>query len=161
MSFEIERDWITAAGLRAVCLIVNGSHRCGYVEVPKEHPLFGVEYGQETEILRDLHTKAMEGPIGKRGILALFCGANKPKPEVVFDVHGSLTFSGGGRGYPVESDGWWFGFDCSHAGDGQMNDRFGGTDPVRDTEYIVSECESLAQQLSVLMPTLAQKASDR
>ena len=43
----IEKDWISEAGLRCVCLIVEyGTHRCGYVEVGKDSPLFGLDYDQ-------------------------------------------------------------------------------------------------------------------
>lgn len=44
MSHNLERDWTTRAGLRAVCLLVHNSHRCGYVAVPPGHPLHGQDY---------------------------------------------------------------------------------------------------------------------
>lgn len=36
-----------------------------------------------------------------------------------FYCHGGLTYSGGGENssYPISSDLWWFGFDCSHCED--------------------------------------------
>lgn len=84
-------------------------------------------------------------------------------PEFVFDVHGSLTFSGDGRGqYPVPSDLWWFGYDCGHAGDGkapeylqEMRERYPDS-PImwtddgefRSVEYCMDECESLARQIA-------------
>jgi hypothetical protein len=65
-----------------------------------------------------------------------------------------LTFSGNGRGkYPVESELWWFGYDCGHAGDApapgsKMAEYRSGWDEVHRTlEYCVGECESLAKQL--------------
>ncbi len=74
----IARDWITEAGLRAVCLRVTLDHvplpaqmntewLCGYVEVPVGHPLHGKPYNAEAS------------------------------PELAFDVHGGLTFSAAGR----------------------------------------------------------------
>ena len=42
----IEKDWISEAGLRCVCLIVRGTHRCGYVQVSNDSPLFGMNYDQ-------------------------------------------------------------------------------------------------------------------
>lgn len=43
-----EKEWVTRAGLRAKCVVVAFSggdhHRCGYVEVPSGHPLFGADY---------------------------------------------------------------------------------------------------------------------
>jgi len=46
MAHTVEKTWITAAGLNAVVLMVDGGrHRCGYVAVPEGHPLHGVGYG--------------------------------------------------------------------------------------------------------------------
>lgn len=44
---------------------------------------------------------------------------SKDYDEVDVTVHGGLTYAGGGIGsvYPVESDLWWFGFDCAHLWD--------------------------------------------
>lgn len=60
------------------------------------------------------------------------------------DVHGGLTYSAKGE-YPVESDLWWLGFDCAHAGDFEGGSCLGK--PLRTLEYVVQECESLAKQL--------------
>ena len=35
------------------------------------------------------------------------------------EVHGGLTYSGNNGSYPIESDLYWFGFDCVHLYDGQ------------------------------------------
>lgn len=43
INFTVEKDWVTASGLRAV--VVNDTHRCGYVAVPKGHPAFKKDYG--------------------------------------------------------------------------------------------------------------------
>lgn len=152
MSYQIEKDWITKAGLRAVVILVTDlGHRCGYVGLTKKHPLYGIPYNEESAYLKFPEKEN----IGKRGILAVICSNGKATPEVVFDVHGSITYSGG-RDYPVKSDGlWWFGFDCGHLGDGReasFHEISGlrnlyADDPIRDTEFCVQECESLAQQL--------------
>lgn len=156
MSHTIERDWTTAAGLRAVCLLIHGMHRCGYVAVGADHPLHGVDYSAQTTVLPPLPD---DEPMGKRGIIPLICAgsveAASQRPDCYFDVHGGLTFSAGGGRYPAEGSGlWWFGFDCGHAGDGSLNDyivRNGLNDgPVRDEEYVVAECESLARQLAAV-----------
>lgn len=155
MTHTIEKTWITDPGLRAVCAIIRGSHRCGYVEVPEGHPLYGVEYSQETDAL-NFNPEEIE--LGKRSpILALTAGkadgSIRHSPEIAFNVHGSLTYSNSGkRGYPIKSDGWWFGFDCSHFNDGSMDPDmqsfFSG--PVRSLEYVIEECESLANQIEKL-----------
>lgn len=54
MSYVVEQDWTTKAGLRAACLLVHdGSHRRGYVGVPKEHPLYGKDYSEMFDL--DVH----------------------------------------------------------------------------------------------------------
>lgn len=141
-SYNIEKDWTTGAGLRAVIVrLVSdysrvGGHRCAYVGIPQGHPLHGVGYSDNTEALAK---PADDTAIGKRGVLSLICASERMQsPEVVFDVHGSLTFAKSGA-YPVESDLWWFGFDCAHCDD----DEDGG----RSLEYVTNECESLAKQI--------------
>ena len=123
MSYVTEKDWITKAGLRAVCIFARDSHRCGYVEVPKGHPLYEVDYHKDTVVL------------GK-------------SPDLVFEVHGGLTYSGGQDDYPVNTDGesWWFGFDCAHLGDATAYHHEAG-DVQRSDRYVVAECESLARQI--------------
>lgn len=162
MSFEIEKDWTTGAGLRAVCLIVlfggRKNHRCGYVGVPRDHPLYGVGYSQQAECLTS--DDAASATVGKKSpLLALTAGVGsdgeglvRRSPDVVFDCHGGLTFSGGGD-YPVTSDLWWFGFDCCHAGDGEIEASHTSylsyeRDDARTLDYVRAECEALAAQLA-------------
>lgn len=162
---SIEKDWVTAAGLRAVILMGRLGFRCGYVGVPPGHPLYGVGYGDECDALRPLTGKE---PVGDRGAMSVFLMAatgDIPRtPEAIFDVHGSLTFSGNGKdgAYPVESDLWWFGYDCGHCDDApsseycqQQRDKYPDKpfmwhecDGVhRDLDYCVQQCESLARQI--------------
>lgn len=49
---NIEKNWITEAGLRAVVIATDMGHRCGYVAVPVGHKLYGVDY-DETDV--DVH----------------------------------------------------------------------------------------------------------
>lgn len=160
---QIESDWITKAGYRAVVLIVilNGlkSHRCGYVGLPKSHPLYGVDYGSSADCLtQEMADSATLG--SKSPILAITCtvGGDKKEtlirrsPNVVFDVHGGLTYSAEHKTYPASSDGlWWFGFDAAHSGDGYIDKIHGFksriTDEPRSLEYMMAECERLAQQI--------------
>lgn len=164
MSAIIEKDWTTVVGLRAVCLICKRgdnrlTHRCGYVEVPKGHHLHGVHYHA---VLNEIPKELAEGSyLGKKSpILAFTAGVGALEGEtvrrsldVVCDVHGGITYAGG-KGYPVESDGWWFGFDCAHAGDGEIepDPRWPRDGEVRSAEYVEAECESLAKQLKDLFP---------
>lgn len=66
----------------------------------------------------------------------------KEYDDVSFQVHGGLTFSG--RPQAEDADGWWFGFDCGHAGD--RNALFPDGEE-RTLTYVEAECRSLAAQL--------------
>lgn len=133
-NFTVEKDWTTAAGLRAVVIMGTIGFRCGYVGVPQGHPLHGVGYDDVRQADGDW-----------------------------LDVHGGLTFADGYGTYPVESNLWFFGYDCGHAGDGhspeylaQQRIRYpgqpfmweDGDDVFRSLDYCEQECESLARQLA-------------
>jgi hypothetical protein len=158
MSYEVEKDWITQAGLRAVVIMGDLGHRCGYVGIPAEHPLHGVEYSEKSPHLKLNPERSTE----KMSPIQILCGAGKDfddlnSPEYVFEVHGGLTFSGGNGKYPVESDLWWFGYDCGHSGDapapGSRMAEYGiyEGDVHRTLEYCKAECESLAKQIAAVI----------
>lgn len=127
-------DWTTDSGYRAIVLYVNDSHHCGYVEVPRTHPLYGLDYDSKLPN----YTDSDHIP---------------PRLDDIIDVHGGLTFSGSGtEGYPANTDGWWFGFDCAHLGDltrldSELNISFDTTATFKDVPYVKAECERLAAQL--------------
>jgi hypothetical protein len=163
MSYDIEKDWITEAGLRAAIIICKSgerkTHRCGYVAVTKEHPLFKVGYHEQAPCLTKEQANAVT--VGKKSpIIALTatCGADsedaiRRSPDIIFDVHGGLTYSGGTEEYPISAaDLWWFGFDCRHAGDGEIEPDSAYPSwhkaVVRELPYVEAECESLARQLA-------------
>lgn len=168
MASTTERDWTTVAGLRAVCLMVirdyEGktirSHRCGYVGVPVGHPLHGVDYGTPVPWLRRYTEHSTLGK--KSPILIITAGVRAEEgdtvrcsPDIAFDVHGGLTFSDGGGGYPVSGPEWWFGFDCHHDCDRSIDPSPYGFDSdgvVRSMDYVVAECESLARQIVEMSP---------
>lgn len=137
MNALIERDWITAAGLRAVCVTTTMGHRCGYVEIPEGHWLHGIGYDQETGV--PMAALAQE-EIGKRGAtdLVLMGSRGTAQGGDFFNVHGSVTFSGD-REY-LGLPGFWYGFDCAHWDD---------SDDPKDQAFVVAECESLAEQIVV------------
>lgn len=135
-SYVVEKEF-KYKGLKCVVLLLATGYRCGYVGVPKGHPLYNVDY--------------------------MNCQSD-------FACHGGLTYAGGGvnSSYPISSDLWWFGFDCTHWGDADdWNSTFkafseqservaeykairslcplGGK--IRTTEYVENECKSLAEQL--------------
>lgn len=129
------------------CLAVRNQFGawCGYVGVYRDHPWYGVDYG--------------EGGFD-----------NENRPEAVLRVHGGITFSSGCQKEATEAEGichvaghgeddrvWWFGFDCAHyrdlvptmqkalidVGSSQLD----GDSQYRDLDYVRSECASLAKQL--------------
>jgi hypothetical protein len=150
----IPEPWESNGFLCRIIRHPRGGHLCGYVRVPEGHPLFKVEYSDKVpEILGLAVKEAWEGPLGKRGIISVFLSQSEDRRDMrldcLFDVHGSLTFSGAMKNRP--DDEWWFGFDCAHAGDLSPKDaeRFGWYDGelYRTVDYVKAECESLAKQL--------------
>jgi hypothetical protein len=122
MNYKVESDF-TYYGYRCVVIFSYLGFRCGYVGIPKKHPLYGIEYNQETPKLKKENMEDKE--IGKRSLFSLMFmnpKSNYISPEVYFDIHGSLTYSGKDKNYPVESDLWWFGFDCGHLSTGDDAD---------------------------------------
>lgn len=170
MAYVIEKDWITAAGLRAVVIKLADAeysgytrygHRCGYVAVPKGHICFGIEYSQEVDFIQE--STIMKKPVDSvNPILALLAtSGDVNRLDYLISVHGGLTFSSrkaysNGKpyigDYPVDYDTdelWWFGFDCAHYGD---NELIGG----QTLEYCEEECEKMAKQFAELKPEYLQ-----
>ena len=171
--YVVEKEF-EHAGLKCVVVMQRMAHRCGYVGVNKDHPLYGKDYEDHLNITMS----EMEGqPIGKRNIISIFAQAFDDTENVMietfFDVHGGITYAGHGEGkYPIESDLWWFGFDCAHLGDekdfetakklfaddkGAMKsityfenmERMYPTDgEIRTLDYVADECKRLAEQLA-------------
>lgn len=158
------------AGYKCVVVFTHMGHRCGYVGISKNHPLYGKDYSDYLEI-----KKADVGDREVSGILPLLGACldedERIRIEAYFQCHGGITYAGGGEhsSYPIESDLWWFGFDCGHAGDKadlkyaieKFPDRkeeymarlaiesefpIEG-DVVRTEEYVAEECKKLAEQL--------------
>ena len=128
--FIVERTWTTKAGYVATCILIPDMYRCGYVAIPSTNILHGVGYSQSTVKLRHAWKSIMkhEREDNKRGpmvvLLAACAGEDSPKnwsPDMIFNIHGGLTYSGGGN-YPIENPDnlWVFEFDCGHAGDGTL-----------------------------------------
>jgi hypothetical protein len=70
----------------------------------------------------------------------------KDYDEVPVQVHGGLTYASSD-----ENDNWILGFDCAHSGDlvpSLQRIHLNINDVYRDKEYVISECQSLAEQLS-------------
>lgn len=144
---------------KCVVVMTSMGHRCGYVGIPKEHPLHGVDYSKKHQSL--MTSDVVGEPIDKRGVIPLLAIEEDDRflrPDCYFNVHGGITYSGSSEKYPVENDGlWWFGYDCAHCGDArdlsvvpeqirEIELRFPTGGVLRTKEYCVDECKSLADQ---------------
>ena len=164
----IEKDWTTEAGLRAIALIITRadgtkSHRCGYVEVAADSELYGKEYNEQlpciTQEAVDTTTIGEKSPIL---ILTAVCGSDdegnliRRSLDVLINCHGGLTFAGKIKD---QGDSWFFGFDCHHYEDGELEEdsRFPQFYPreyeAKSLEFVVYNCECIAKQLVQLMNT--------
>ena len=162
----IESDFIYK-GYRCVTTFMDNGYRCGYVGLEKTHPLYGKDICDSIKAtLKDIESNLL----GKRSpilILKLLV-SNFDEPislDLYFDVHGGITYADGNGKHPVESDLWWLGFDCGHAGDARdiktlkmiwpdtertqylMNDLTFEDDIVRTKGYVQEECKSLVDQI--------------
>lgn len=161
-------------GYQCVVVMQTTGHRCGYVGVSKEHPLYNKFYEDYLDIKKS--------DIGDRevsGVFPLFSAVldddERVRIDAYFSCHGGITFSDGGvcSDYPIKSDLWWFGFDCGHYNDipdyqeakrifREADDIFqrlsnaedlekehpNTIGQVRSLDFVVSECVKLAEQLS-------------
>jgi len=99
---------------------------------------------------------ALQSPLGKRAVFTILTlDPEAPSIDILFDVHGSLSFAGELHGV----EGHWFGFDCAHAGDLKPGYEysFGDDCEYRDIEYVRAECRSLAEQLAAVAATAPQE----
>lgn len=129
MSYKVIKSWVTEAGLNACVLLVNdGSHHCGYVEVPAaiENRRFD-GYGDDDVYI------AAHGGITYQGIPDWSNG----KTVIGFDC----AHAGDRMKCPEKLKGT------------VMEHSFLYTDGVwRDEQYCADECEAIAEQLINLVP---------
>jgi DNA-directed RNA polymerase subunit L len=162
--YEVEADF-EHNRLRCVVVMQDGGWRCGYVGVPKGNIFYGKNYHDHISELESLQEKLKNTPVGKRSPLSIvFWNGESVSPEVLFNVHGGITFADSIENYPVESELWWFGYDCNHCGDAvdvdriknvkhrqvtiEINEKYPIRDQiVRSLEYCIDECKSLADQI--------------
>jgi hypothetical protein len=106
-------------------------HLCGYVGVPRDSPLYMIDYDEA------------------------FCGekeCNLHTVEWFVKVHGGVTFSGW---LDKEDNYWYFGFDCAHVGDlvpkiivfSQFGLLAEENSVYRDMKYVKRQCKILVKQI--------------
>ena len=93
-------------------------HLCGYVGIPKGHPLYGKDYWYIYDNTR-------------------------LRPQ----VHGGLTYSREYLLTREKSGLWWFGFDAAHAGDTSSLDSIHEFETYKDMDYMIKETKKLARWL--------------
>ncbi|WP_233854143.1 hypothetical protein [Paraburkholderia sp. HD33-4] len=166
--WESEPDYamFSAAGLTCVIRRSDGlGHLCGYVGVPASHPLYGVDRLDLVPAPDTWLTRTFD--MNEHGVLDVFAfaleqSAGEKVPQgfaplnMLIGAHGGLTWSKRMH----DHTGWWFGFDCGHAGDLQPqlveSLRLIGGDAqfaldhfvYRTFDYVRGECATLAQQIA-------------
>ena len=106
-------------GYKCVVTFNTMGYRCGYVGLPKEHCLYGKTYDDYLDIKKsDIEEKEISGVFPMLSLL--LDEDERISIECYFNCHGGITYSNGGKNsnYPINSDLWWFGFDCGHCEDG-------------------------------------------
>lgn len=146
---------------------------CGYAKLPAGHPFEGAAYRQNFVVPKAVAESLRLGENSPISVLG-----NLDKPEGIFsldllvEVHGGVTWADNHRpGGPV--DGWWLGFDCSHAGDLSPKDAFWGAcaeekypwwltkgDEYRSLEYMQKELVRMVEDLKRWADAGLQKAPD-
>lgn len=143
-NYIIEKEWISNS-LKCMVVFQKGGYRCGYVEVPQTHPLFGKHYNNYINDSINVEIKDF------------------------FNVHGGITFSGECSEQSANHN-WFFGFDCAHWNDKidfdlaekcfpeektlysilkntSINSTSEKTCSIKTLDYVVEQCESLVKQL--------------
>jgi len=156
---KVEQSW-DYKGLKCVVIMTDMGHRCGYVGIMPTNFFYGINYSTEVNIDEEKKKELLEQPIGKRGVIDILCFNGNFTAGFIFDVHGGITYSGGGENskYPIESNLWWFGYDCSHCDDAkdlsvvsdsirEIELKFPTNGILRTLDYCIDECNSLAEQL--------------
>lgn len=157
MSFIVNKDWTTEAGLRAVVIEITqplmfgqSTWHCGYVAVEEGSPLFGKDYQdrmpQLKKLFEELKQKESEESIFESyGAIDLLCMAfddeEDPQLGYCLQVHGGVTYAITSNEYPVavEKELHWIGYDCNHFDDIQL---------VQNLNFNIQQCESLAKQIA-------------
>lgn len=167
-------------GYKCVVVFTDMGHRCGYVAVAPDHPLFGIKYNQHImspELLQEIKSS----PISKKGIIDILCwDGEEIKLSLLVNVHGGITYSGMSylTKFPTNQFDkvWYFGFDCAHYNDAkdlnlavkyfgynrmkviiELENKYPSYSYfIRSLSYCEQECKSMADQLDCIKETLIQ-----
>lgn len=134
-------------------------HWCGFVGVPPSHPLFGHHFRDPVPHPPGMMKRPFA--VDEHGALNVLTstfdhaewGEGYASVSLIIGAHGGLSYAGHLHG---DAENWYFGFDCSHAGDLQPLALDVGIDPewylsvsvYRTMAFVQSECLNLAEQLA-------------
>jgi len=166
MGYKVESEF-EHEGLKCVVVMTTMGHRCGYVGLSKEYVLYGKDYSDRIGKFSDIKNKSTEKMNPINIISLAFEDLNDDSSvriDCYVDVHGGITYSGGGEKstYPIESDLWWFGYDCAHCDDAKdlsaieneevkkIEMMYPTRGIIRTLDYCIDECKCLAEQLNKL-----------
>ena len=129
---------------------------CGYIGVPKDHPWHGKGYSEAVKAPRALTDRAVN--VDELGAINIVCAGVNAVPEeniwpidVLVRCHGGLTYAKDAWWEGETRASWWFGFDCSHAGDiAPKHIRYGIRDGVyRDVDFARAAASLAASDLAI------------
>jgi hypothetical protein len=135
-----------ARGMHYLVVMQERGYRTGYVEVPRDNPLFGVRMGKRLDRLE---------------VLDAAWGVKSDDIDTYVDAHGGISYTDD-TVFDWQDRSWWIGFDCGHFNDGidptvsararKWSDEFSRQAPVRSREYVIRECERIADQIAEVTP---------
>lgn len=158
---ETVENWF-AHGLE--CAMMRNACKAwwGYVAVPAGHPLHGRSFRDSVYVTDDTLNRPLD--MDKVGVLNIFACATKIVKQnlannlmpicVALDCHGGITWTNDHQPNHEPDGRWWYGFDCSHAGDitPSVSEHMGydidGTARYRDINYVRGVTEELARQIA-------------
>ena len=85
MSKKVERDFMVG-NLRCLVIGLSGGWRCGYVGIPKEHPLYAIDYDKIEANVHGGLTYGSTSPVGdedQRYYVGFDCNHVGDKPDKV------------------------------------------------------------------------------
>ena len=94
-NYMVEREF-EHAGYKCIVTFCVGGHRCGYVGIPKNHPLYGKKYSDYLEIKKeDLKEREISGVFPLLG--ACLDKDKRVRIEAYFQCHGGIIYVDGGK----------------------------------------------------------------
>lgn len=148
------------SGFKVIARRNHAKAWCGYVGVPDTHALYGKHYDHRIPVSNrgQVSVSPHMSPIAMM-LEAMAEDDGHIILSIFVDCHGGLTYAN--SGWPADDGLWYFGFDCSHAGDLSPQDvflSFSGYSFTRDYSYTYRTLDYVKEQLAVLATKLESLA---